>query len=263
MRRLARSAQRVVVLRTAVGTALRELAREFHAHSPQAREALLSLDAEQFAREEDSGAPYEAARRGRVALLEPQRAPESIQRRLAQRLQRWRRSNAAAPRVLALFAGEPHGLSPELSDALDGLSLRLAPLAERPADLAAYARGHLANLGVEPARLTDDALHVLEALPWEGGERELELWLERALVLCGEGPLLERHVTPPVLPWNKIDGSAPSEPSVSADRSLATVESDWIRRVLAEQGGNVSRCAELLGIHRSTLHAKLRALGVR
>ncbi len=263
LRRVARSAQRVVVMRAGVGAPLEALANEFHAHSAQARESLLLLDAGRVAREEQSGAPYETVRRGRVALLEPQRAPESIQLRLAQRLQRWRSAHVGAPRVVALFAGEPLGLTPELAAALDGLSLWMAPLCERPDDIALHARAHLAALGAAPERLTESALTVLKALEWSGGERELELWVERALVLCGDGPLLDRHVAPPALAQTASATSSSNELALPAGGSLASIEATWIRRVFAEQDGNVSRCAEILGIHRSTLHAKLRALGLR
>lgn len=263
LRRLAQSAQRVVVLRAGLGAPLEAWAREFHAHSAQSHEPLSLLNAQALAREELSGAPYESVRRGRVALLEPQRAPESIQMRFAQRLERWRRTGVGAPRVLALFSGEPQSACPALLEALDGLSVRIAPLAQRPADIAAHARAHLEALGANPERLSAAAQSVLKNLPWSGGERELELWLERALLLAGDGELLEEHVAPPSLNTCATVQAAPSELQRVADRRLASLEESWIRCVLAEQGGNVSRCAEVLGIHRSTLHAKLRALGGR
>jgi two-component system response regulator HydG len=101
---------------------------------------------------------------------------------------------------------------------------------------------------------------VLERLSWPGGERELELWVERALVLCGDGPITHPHVAPPTV---SIDAAPVGEPEATTDRSLASLEADLIRRVFEDQGGNVSRCAQVLGIHRSTLHAKLRALRLR
>lgn len=254
----ARSAQRVVVLHTGPGAPLEQLAREFHAASAQAREPLLVLEPAQLEREEASDRPYERVRRGRLALVGLQHAPAALQLRLAQRLRRWRGAPDGAPRVLALFEREPHELQQELSEALNGLSVRVAPLSERREQIEELARAHLRRCGAPSNLLTTSALRLLERLPWTGGERELELWLERAQVLAGSGPIEATHVAPPEL----AAAPAPNHelPSLPlTDRRLAAVESALIQRVLAEQDGNVSRCAQVLGIHRSTLHAKLRA----
>lgn len=254
----ARSAQRVVVVRAGLGAPLAQLARDFHAASAQARELLLVLEPQELEREETSDRPYEGVRRGRLALIGLQHAPTPLQARLAQRMRRWRRAPDGAPRVLALFDRDPHDLHVELSEALDGLSVPIAPLCERREEIADLARAHLRRCAAASNDLSDAALRMLQRLPWPGGERELELWIERAVLLAGRAAIEEAHVTPPQL--GVSPAQAPEGANLTlADRSLAAVEAAVIERVLAEQGGNVSRCAQVLGIHRSTLHAKLRA----
>ncbi len=261
----ARSAQRVVVVNAGLGAALEPLAQQLHAASARARENLAVLRGEELDCEEPSLAAFERARRGSLALLEPHLASENAQRRLAGRLLRWRRDSDGAPRIYALFERDPADLVAggklqlELAEALDGLSLRLATLGERRGELAPLARTVLIRLGADAARLTPPAAALLEQLSWPGGEAELELWLARALLLAGDGPIDTEHVAPPALL-----SAARTEPTRDQlplrDRSLSTVEGALIERVLEEQGGNISRCAAVLGIHRSTLHAKLRVL---
>jgi two-component system response regulator HydG len=44
------------------------------------------------------------------------------------------------------------------------------------------------------------------------------------------------------------------------DRTLAEVEAEHLRNVLASVGGNKTRAAEILGIDRKTLREKLKSL---
>jgi len=71
-------------------------------------------------------------------------------------------------------------------------------------------------------------------------------------VLPGE-PMLKKAPSPH--PW-------PMRPRPGAVRSLAEREADSIREALARTGGNKSRAAELLGVHRNTLLRKIRRYGI-
>jgi len=48
----------------------------------------------------------------------------------------------------------------------------------------------------------------------------------------------------------------------SADLALEQVIREHIQRVLKAQGGNISKAAQVLAIHRSTLHKKLKEYGL-
>lgn len=260
----ARATQRVLSVHAGRGADLERIARELHAQSPRAGAALVVLNGGRLDAEESARRACESARHGTLAVLSPERASHAAQARLAARLRTWRTQPSGAPHAVLLFEASPRELRQqglltcELYEALDGHSLRVAPLGEQRELVSTRVRGLLESRGHDPARLTAGALALLEQLPWTGGERELALWMERALLLAGDGPLEREHVAPPGLGGTSTPSAAPTLPL--GDRSLAGVEAALIERVLAECGGNVSRCAAVLGIHRSTLHDKLRAL---
>jgi two-component system response regulator HydG len=136
---------------------------------------------------------------------------------------------------------------------INGLSLRIPPLRERRDDVVAHARA----LGA--TKLTRAAEAALRAYPWPGNDRELELVVERALLVAGASSIDAAELALPA-------AARPSEPPDDLlqlrERSWRSVEEALIRRVLAEQGGNKSRAAAVLGLHRATLHQKIRAYSI-
>ena len=68
-----------------------------------------------------------------------------------------------------------------------------------------------------------------------------------------DGDLIEIPDLPPLMRF-----SAPRENGM--DRTLAEVEAEYIRNVLAKVGGNKTRAAEILGVDRKTLREKLKSL---
>lgn len=137
----------------------------------------------------------------------------------------------------------------DLLHKLNGASLRLPPLRERRDEVPDRLRACGA------ANLTDEALEALLAYDWPGNERELELVAERALLLAGAGRIETAHLNLAAAPAGAA-GNADALPL--GDRSLRSLEEALIRRVLDEQGGNKSRSAAVLGLHRATLHQKIR-----
>jgi len=81
--------------------------------------------------------------------------------------------------------------------------------------------------------------------------RELENIIYR-LVVMTEGECIEVPDLPPVMRFTAL-----REPSVN--RTLAQVEAEYIRNVLASVGGNKTLAAKILGIDRKTLREKLKA----
>ncbi len=149
---------------------------------------------------------------------------------------------------------------------LNVLTLVVPPLRERPEDVGPLADHFLASFagefGKELPGFAAAARARLEAHAWPGNVRELRNTVERAALLApGDAPVEEEHLALPASP-DATDGEAAAAipPLEVDDLSLRGVERALIRRVLHEAGGNRSRAARILGVNRTTLYNKLRAL---
>ena len=106
--------------------------------------------------------------------------------------------------------------------------------------------------------LSNAAKELLMKYTWPGNVRELENAIEHAMVLT-PGKIIEPQYFPPEVRHMRPDG-APPVPSINEDPSA---EEEIIRRALAALGGNVSKAAKQLGMHRSTLWRKMREFGIK
>jgi two-component system, NtrC family, nitrogen regulation response regulator NtrX len=133
-------------------------------------------------------------------------------------------------------------------------------------DLVNYFVRRVADAtGLQPRPFSDDAVAVLQASEWPGNVRQLRNVVERLLILTnGEppGPITAQH-----LPGDAKAGGASAAGSMQMiSMSLRDAREHFEREYLAMQitrfGGNVSRTAQFIGMERSALHRKLKALGV-
>jgi two-component system nitrogen regulation response regulator NtrX len=112
----------------------------------------------------------------------------------------------------------------------------------------------------KPFPMAKNALSVLQSYPWPGNIRELKNWVERACILSGGD----------VLNWSEIANFDPEPAAEEAtgpeDKTLreakAGFEKQFILKVLSENGGNISKTAQHIGIERSHLHKKIKAYGI-
>ncbi len=150
---------------------------------------------------------------------------------------------------------------------LNVVPIHVPPLRDRREDIAhlaqqfmqRYSRKH----GVRVQGISPHCLDVLRQHDWPGNVRELQNVIERAVILCGDGDLIEGEQmgfsrfstpaasTPPL-------GAAPA-PSSGAGESitLADLEKRHILSVLKKAGGNRTHAARLLDISIRTLRNKL------
>jgi len=136
--------------------------------------------------------------------------------------------------------------------------IRVPPLRERPGDIRPLAEYFLAEFcarnNFKPKRLDDGVFPALEAYAWPGNARELRNVLERMAILT-PGETLTLESVPLEI---RTPAAAPS--GLRAAREAA--ERDQIQRALEASGGNVSAAARALGLERTALHKRLRALGL-
>lgn len=152
---------------------------------------------------------------------------------------------------------------PDLAARLGERTIVVPALRARPEDLPALVERHLATHprgvdGVMPV-VTAPALAHLIAHDWPGDVRELETVLDRALALA-RGPRIEAGD----LPFGERptdDGGSASERSFFK-ASVAAFERDLLLNALRDAGGNRSRAAEVLGIYRRLLYAKIKEYGL-
>ena len=152
---------------------------------------------------------------------------------------------------------------PDLAARLGERTIVVPPLRARPEDLPALVLRHLSTHprgvdGLTPV-VSSSAIAHLGAHDWPGDVRELETVLDRALALA-RGPEIDAGDLPfgdrPDADGQPASGRSFFKASVSA------FERDLLLNALRDAGGNRSRAAEVLGIYRRLLYAKIKEYGL-
>jgi two-component system response regulator AtoC len=144
---------------------------------------------------------------------------------------------------------------------LNGFSLSIPPLRDRPGEILPLARAMLRETIRQLDRdnvpdFAAESIPLLEAHPWPGNVRELRNVVERSALMC-EGQL----ILPEHLPFADDERSPTTGPATD-DPSPDSEERRRIEEALARCGGNQRRAAKLLGMARSTLVLRLDAFGI-
>ncbi|HTE50333.1 MAG TPA: sigma-54 dependent transcriptional regulator [Kofleriaceae bacterium] len=143
---------------------------------------------------------------------------------------------------------------------LNVIEIALPPLRQRPDDIVPLAEHILTQAAARPGApprqvgLSPAAQRALLAYHWPGNVRELSNVLERGLALCQTGEIQVEDLP------NQVRVQRESEflaAAVARRMSLADLEREYIRLVLADEGGNKTRAAGRLGLDRKTLYRKL------
>jgi two-component system, NtrC family, nitrogen regulation response regulator NtrX len=146
---------------------------------------------------------------------------------------------------------------------LNVIPFTVPPLRERAEDvplLAARFLDHFArSYGRKPKELSDDAVAALMEHHWPGNVRELRNLMERLVILYPQTRIEARH-----LPLENVRRSQMKQWNGfgSLQEVKEAAEREYILRKLEETGGNVTRASELLGLERSNLYRKMKALGI-
>ncbi len=147
---------------------------------------------------------------------------------------------------------------------LNVIPFYVPPLRERIEDVPLLADHFLKEFttayGRKPKELTPEAYQVLQAHGWPGNVRELRNLMERIVIMNPQVRVDGRHI--PLTPGRRSVFERPVERFGSLQEVRAAAERDYILKKLDETKGNVTRTAELLGLERSNLYRKMKALGI-
>ena len=159
----------------------------------------------------------------------------------------------------------------DLFHRLNVVPVRVPALAERREDIPDlinyFIQQAVAAQGLPPRKIGDDAIAVLQAHDWPGNVRQLRNVVERLMILTeGEpGTVISADMLPEDI------GSGVPFPTNGGNQHLMSLplrearvifEREYLMAQISRFGGNISRTAEFVGMERSALHRKLRALGV-
>jgi transcriptional regulator with GAF, ATPase, and Fis domain len=141
---------------------------------------------------------------------------------------------------------------------LNVFPITVPPLRQRKEDIPLMAQAFMERysrkMGKQITKIHQETMKVLQNYPWPGNVRELESIIERAVILC-PGPVLQL-----------ADKLVISSPTLSAAmRTLEDTERNQILKILSETKWRIEGkdgAAAILGIHPSTLRARLHKLGM-
>jgi DNA-binding NtrC family response regulator len=139
---------------------------------------------------------------------------------------------------------------------LNEIEIRLPALRERVEDIVPLARHFLSFYGgLDGPRLSHDGESLLVSYSWPGNVRELENVMKRLAALHSDSRELDARAILPLL------ADPPQRSADVADRRAN--ERDEIVAAWRQAHGNKSRLADLLGISRKTLYARLKRLELK
>ncbi len=139
--------------------------------------------------------------------------------------------------------------------------LEIPPLCERADDILPIARYVLSRMGLEHLAFAPEAEAAMLAFSWPGNVRQLHNAVVHAATMRHSDVIQVDDFPPDTLPSADLPLRAVAAAGDLSD-IMADTEAVVIRKVLAEQGGNVSRTARTLHIARATLYEKLRKYGI-
>jgi DNA-binding NtrC family response regulator len=279
-----------VLIQGETGTGKGELAKWLHANGPRAAEAFVDINCAGLSREfletelfgHEKGAftgaaasktgLLEVAHKGTVFLDEVGDVDAQIQPKLLKVLEekRFRRLGDVRDRRvdIRLIAATHQNLSllvrqgkfrSDLYYRISAIPLTVPPLRERRDDIQLIAARLLktlsAGLGRGEPCLSPEAVERLQAGSWPGNIRELRNVLDRAVLLAEASTLGVEDL--------RFDQGPETEtPTEGSDLTLAELERRHIEQVLVRLHGHVPDAAKTLGLPRSSLYQRIKALGI-
>jgi two-component system nitrogen regulation response regulator NtrX len=160
----------------------------------------------------------------------------------------------------------------DLYHRLSVVPIRIPPLAERREDIPELVDYFMDQIsmatGLPKRRIGDDAMAVLQSHSWPGNVHQLRNNIERLMILADGDPdaVMDASMLPP-----DVGSMVPTMPNGNGGEHLMGLplrearevfEREYLVAQISRFGGNISRTAEFVGMERSALHRKLKALGI-
>ncbi|HTC88242.1 MAG TPA: sigma-54 dependent transcriptional regulator [Bryobacteraceae bacterium] len=155
---------------------------------------------------------------------------------------------------------------------LNVVPIALPPLRERPSDVPTLVEHFIQricreeNLAIK--RISHETMGRLAAHDWPGNVRQLENAVEKAIVLSGDRtelypgdfPLPPRRLPVAYPPGSSQSIIAVPDNGLDFERTVGSIELNILEQALRKTRGNKKLAAEMLGLKRTTLTAKLKSL---
>lgn len=162
---------------------------------------------------------------------------------------------------------------------LSVLHIELPPLRQRDGDIPLLAQHFFEQLQPRGRKIRDispEAMRLLENYDWPGNIRELRNAVERGLALASSEVILPEDLPKSLRTSTLQEGleesgsQSPQKPPVNSaaetptadGQSLQEAEREYLRSILRQNQGNVTRAAEQAGLTRQGLHKRLKKAGV-
>jgi DNA-binding NtrC family response regulator len=293
--RLVGSRRSTVLISGETGTGKEMVARAIHLASPRAQQQIVAvncnalpenlLEAELFGHVKGAftGAiqhrvgRFEQANRGTLFLDEVGDLPLEIQTKLLRVLQErefQRVGSSETVRVdVRLIAATNVDLVQRIRERrfredlyyrLNVVPIAAPPLRERLEDIPLLAHHFVEKIcrqeQIPIRRLSPETLERLKSSPWPGNVRQLENVVEMAIALSGTREVLYPSDFP--LPSPSMSSVAPGSAIATTDfeQTVGRIERQILEDALKKANGNKTVAAEMLGLKRTTLAAKLKSL---
>ncbi|MEL6360084.1 MAG: sigma-54 dependent transcriptional regulator [Pseudomonadota bacterium] len=289
-----------VLINGAPGSGKEVIARMLHTNSGRSVQPFIivsaatispeSMEEELFGVEGDEGRPksvglMERAHGGSLMFDEIGDMPLETQSKILRVLvdQRFRRVGGANPvsvdvRIISttsrdlLNESEEGRFREDLYHRLNVVPINAPALDERRDDIPALVTFFLdriaKSLGLPKRTISSEAMAALQAYSWPGNIRQLRNVIERTLILMGRDG--DTAITCEHLPSEVIDAGLTIPAGEGLEQIIALplrearerFEREYLIAQINRFGGNISRTAAFIGMERSALHRKLKALGV-
>ncbi len=147
------------------------------------------------------------------------------------------------------------------------IEVDMPPLRERREDIAPlvehFLDKHRYSPAAPPARISEEALQVLQDYEWPGNVRELENMIQRAVVLS-QGGIITSHqlIFSPYVERKFLDLTRLVRDKTPLPEILSAAERMAIVEALDQARGDRGEAARLLGLDRPDFYAKLKAFNL-